>query len=452
MAVFEYRVPLDAPSAEVFRWHARPGAFVRLSPPWHRVDVIDARGGIENGARLTLRLGPPPFSVEWVAVHQGFEEGRRFVDVQESGPFADWTHEHTFEDAGAGRSVVHDRIDYTLPFGSAGAFALDWFTRRTLARVFGYRAALLARDLARHAPYFGRPPLKVAISGASGLIGSQLAAFLTTGGHDVLRIVRGRKARDGEIAWNPSTGRIDHEALEGLDAVVHLAAESIASGRWTEERKAEIAASRINGTKLLAEALSVLRTPPKVFLSASAVGYYGAPGFAHVDESGSSGTGFLAEVARAWEDATQPAALAGIRTATMRFGVVLTSRGGAVAKMRLPFKLGAGGPVGGGFQGFSWIALDDAVYAIHHLIRSEALRGPVNVVAPEPPSQREFAAALGRAMHRPAIVPLPAPIVKGLFGQMGEEVLLSGPNVKPSVLKRSVFVWSAPSLDEALAR
>jgi len=452
MGVFEARTEIDAPAVEAFNWHARPGAFVRLSPPWRRVEIVEARGGLSNGARVVMRLGSSPFSVEWVAVHRGFEDGRRFVDVQESGPFADWVHEHGFEDTAPGRSVVVDRIDYTLPFGSAGELALDWLTRRTLSRVFRFRAAITAGDLARHAPYFGRAPLRVAITGASGLIGVQLAAFLTAGGHEVLRFARGRTAREGEIAWNPDRGRIDHEALEGLDAVVHLAGANIAGGRWTDERKAEIVGSRIKGTKLLADALSVLRTPPQVFVSASAVGYYGDPGSDRVDENTRGGSGFLAETARAWEGATEPATLAGIRTVTMRFGVILTSRGGAMAKMRLPFKLGAGGPIGGGRQGFSWIALDDAIYAIHHLIRNETVRGPVNVVAPEPLSQREFAVALGRALHRPAVIPLPASIVRALFGQMGEEVLLRGPFVLPAALRRSGFTWAAERLDEALAR
>jgi uncharacterized protein (TIGR01777 family) len=388
----------------------------------------------------------------WVAVHRGYEEGRRFVDVQESGPFAEWVHEHIFEDTASGKSEVVDRIDYTIPFGIAGELAAGALIRKRLERVFRYRGRVTAEDLARHAPYLGQAPLRIAISGASGLIGSQLAAFLTAGGHDVLRFARGRTAKDGEIAWNPASCRIDHEALEGLDAVVHLAGENIADGRWTEARKAEIAASRIKGTTVLAQALSVLRTPPRVFLSASAIGYYGDRGGGRVDETASVGTGFLAGVAKRWEEATEPAQAAGIRTVNLRFGVILTSRGGAVGKMLLPFKLGAGGPIGDGRQGFSWIALDDAIYAIHHVIRNDALHGPVNVVAPESLTQGQFAKALGRAVHRPAVIPLPAPIVKKLFGQMGEEVLLAGQFVTPAALQRSGFAWSAPSLDEALTR
>lgn len=452
MPVVEFRTSVPVSAAEAFRWHARPGAFWRLTPPSGRVEVLAEHGGIEDRGRLELRLGSPPFSVRWVAVHRGYDEGRRFVDEQDEGPFARWIHEHAFEDAGAGRSVVVDRIDYELPFGSLGDFVGGAFTRRRLARLFRHRAAVLSGDLARHAPYVGQAPLRIGISGASGLLGKQLAAFLTTGGHEVRRFARGRKARPGEIAWNPENGRIDHEALEGLDAVIHLAGESIAGGYWTEARKAEILASRVDGTRLLATALAVLRDPPKVFLCASAVGYYGNSGLARVDESGASGSGFLAEVARAWENAAEPARAAGVRTVTMRFGVMLSARGGALAKMLVPFKLGLGGPIGSGQQGLSWIALDDAIYAVHHILRREDISGPVNVVAPEPLSQREFAQALGRSLRRPAVVPLPAPVVLRLFGQLGEEVLLGGQYVEPAALRKSGFTWDASRLVDALAR
>ena len=376
-------------------------------------------------------------SVPWVAVHRGYDEGRRFVDVQEEGPFALWVHEHRFDDAGAGRSVVVDRVEYTLPFGRAGELALGAFVRRGLERLFRHRGAVTVGDLARHAPYLDRAPLRIAITGASGLIGSQLAAFLTTGGHEVLRVPR---------------GRIDHEALEGLDAVVHLAGESIAGGRWTESRMAEILVSRVNGTRRLAEALAVLREPPSAFLCASAIGYYGDRGEERVAEGAAPGSGFLADVARAWEAASEPASAAGIRTVHMRFGVILTARGGALSKMLVPFKLGVGGPIGTGRQGFSWIALDDAIYAIHHLIRRDDVHGPVNVVAPFPVSQGEFAKALGRALHRPAVVPLPARVVEALFGQLGEEALLAGQFVEPEALRRSGFTWSVGRLEEAITR
>jgi uncharacterized protein (TIGR01777 family) len=451
MPVFESRSEMPVSAAELFRWHARPGAFERLVPPWERVTIVSMSGGIGTGARVVVRVGTPPFAMNWTAVHRDYEEGRRFVDAQESGPFARWIHEHRFEDAGPGRSMLVDRVEYALPLGALGALLGGGFARRQLERMFAYRHAVTREDLARHAPFVGRPKLRVAITGASGLLGSALAAFLTTGGHEVVRFVRGRAAGADELAWDPAQGRIEQEKLEGLDAVVHLAGENIAASRWTERRKAAILESRTRGTRLVVETLAKLAAKPKVFLSASAVGFYGDRGAERLDESSSPGAGFLAEVVRAWESATEPAEAAGIRTVKMRLGVILTPRGGALAKMLLPFKLGAGGPIGGGRQGFSWIALDDAVYAIHHLMRDETARGPVNVVSPDPVTQREFALALGRALHRPAFAPLPAFVVKALFGRMGEEALLGGQFVEPAALYRAGFAWSAGHVEGALA-
>jgi uncharacterized protein (TIGR01777 family) len=399
MPVLEFRTELPVAASEALLWLQQPGAQERLSPPW-------------PGAAV---------------------------------PFVRFTHEHRVEDASPGRSVLVERIDYEPPIAGV-------LLSRRFDRWLRFRGAIAAGDLARHAPHRGQAPLRVAITGASGLVGGQLAAFLAAGGHEVLRFARGRTARAGEIPWSPESGRIDHEALEGLDAVVHLAGASIASGRWTEERTSEILASRVRGTHLLAEAVSVLREPPRVFLSASAIGIYGVRRDEQVDEGAPPGSGFLAEVARAWEEATTPAAEAGIRTVSTRFGMILTSRGGALRRMLLPFELGAGGPIGDGRQGVSWIALDDAIYAIHHLIRDESLRGPVNVVAPGALPQREFARALGRVLHRPAVVPLPAFAVRAIFGRMGEELLLGGQFVEPKALARSGFVWSVGGLADALAR
>lgn len=263
--------------------------------------------------------------------------------------------------------------------------------------------------------------------------------------------VRGRAAAWGEIAWDPMSGRIDRDRLEGLDAVVNLAGAGIATSRWTAARKALIASSRVRGTALLAETLASLAAKSRVLVSASAVGYYGDRGEERLDESHSAGTGFLAATARAWEDAAAPAERAGVRVVTIRTGIVLSRRGGALAKMLVPFRLGLGGPIGSGRQGFSWIALDDVVGAIVHAIGTDGVRGPVNVVTPEPVSQRAFAAALGAALHRPAVVPLPAFAVRALFGQMGEEALLAGAFVLPRALRASGFVWRWPDLPAVLA-
>jgi len=289
----------------------------------------------------------------------------------------------------------------------------------------------------------------VALSGGSGLVGSALASFWRARGHVVLRLVRHAARSVDEVAWDPRAGTIEGAKLEGLDAVVHLAGETIAA-RWTASRRAAILRSRVEGTRLLARTLASLAAKPSVFVSASAVGFYGTRA-EPVDETSPPGTGFLADVARAWEAETAPAATAGIRIVVTRFGVILAREGGALAKMLPAFRLGLGGPIGSGRQGFSWVALDDVVSAIDHVVGDATIAGPVNVVAPEPVTQRAFASALGRALRRPAKLPLPALAVRLLFGTMGEETLLGGSFVRPAVLLRSGFRWRAPRLDDALA-
>jgi uncharacterized protein (TIGR01777 family) len=277
-----------------------------------------------------------------------------------------------------------------------------------------------------------------------------LTAALAGEGHEILRLVRRPAASSAEVSWNPEKGRVEREKLEGVDALVHLAGESIAS-RWTRRRKAAIVDSRVSGTRLIAESLASLAARPRAFVSASAIGYYGPRDRTPVDETAARGSGFLAETAERWEAATEAASAAGIRTVRARFGVILAREGGALAKMLPPFRLGLGGPVGSGRQGVSWIALVDVVRALGQAIADGGLSGPVNVVAPEPVPQREFAAALGRALGRPAVVPFPAFAVRTAFGTMGEEVLLGGAFVVPAVLQRSGFVWQAPRLEEGLA-
>jgi uncharacterized protein (TIGR01777 family) len=279
------------------------------------------------------------------------------------------------------------------------------------------------------------PRLAVAISGSHGLIGSAVASRLASEGHEVRRLPRG--------VFEPG-------ALEGLDGVVHLGGAGIADKRWTEARRRVIRDSRVEGTERLVAALTRLSRKPSVLVSASAIGDYGARGEERIDESAGPGEGFLADVCRAWEAAAEGASRAGIRTVLARIGIVLTPRGGALAKMLTPFRLGAGGPIGSGTQGFSWVALDDVVRAIVHAMQTSTLSGPVNVVAPGPVSQREFARALGHALGRPAILPLPAFVVRAVLGRLGEEALLAGSFVVPKRLSESGFQFSHPSLDRAL--
>ncbi len=251
------------------------------------------------------------------------------------------------------------------------------------------------------------------------------------------------------VVWDPAMGVLDPTALEGFDAVVHLAGENI-SGRWTAKKKAEIRESRIQSTRLLSEELARLSRPPRVLVSASAVGYYGNRGDESLDESSGSGNDFLAEVCRDWEAATGPAAGKGIRVVCLRFGLVLSPKGGALARMLVPFKFGLGGPIGGGMQFMSWIALDDVTRIVEFALAEPALRGSVNAVAPNAVTNREFTKALGRALHRPTFFPLPAFAVKLLFGEMGETLLLMSQRVQPARLLEGGFSFQFPRLDSAL--
>ncbi|MGH7785834.1 MAG: TIGR01777 family oxidoreductase [Candidatus Binatia bacterium] len=449
--VFVQRSRIAAPAAAVFAWHARPGAFERLTPPWERVTIEERHGGIEDGARVVLRMGAGPLSVRWVAEHYDFVDGVQFRDRQASGPFAYWDHTHRVEADGPDACLLEDQVVYALPFGGLGALFGGAFADAKLRRMFDYRHRVTAEDVAAHVRTGGTPRMKVLVSGASGLIGRALVPLLTTGGHQVVRLVRnGDKRSAGTVQWDPAAGTIDAAGLEGLDAVVHLAGENIASGRWTAAKKARIHDSRIDGTKLLVGALVGLRKPPTTLLAASAIGYYGNREQDVVDEDSAPGAGFLADVCREWEAACQPAAARGIRVVNLRTGVVLAGHGGALATMLPPFKLGLGGTLGSGEQYMSWVALDDVAGAILHALTTTSLSGPVNLVAPNPVTNRTFTKTLGQVLSRPAVVPVPALAVKLLFGEMGEELLLASTRVEPHRLQQSDYPFRFPELEETL--
>lgn len=293
--------------------------------------------------------------------------------------------------------------------------------------------------------------MTVLVSGSHGFIGSALVPFLTTGGHRVIRLVRSpQPSREPQSEWNPSTGVLNAGELDGVDAVVHLAGESIADGRWTDERKRRIRESRVTGTRLLCESLARLPKPPRVIVCASAIGYYGDRGDETLTESSAKGSGFLAQLCEEWERATEPAARRGIRVVLLRIGVVLSPAGGALAKMLPPFRLGLGGPLGHGRQVMSWIAIDDAIGAIHHALVTDRLQGPVNLAAPHPVTNQEFTRVLGRVLARPAVLPVPPFALRLLFGELADEALLAGAKVLPARLLDTGYAFRFPELDPAL--
>jgi uncharacterized protein (TIGR01777 family) len=294
--------------------------------------------------------------------------------------------------------------------------------------------------------------MKIVVTGATGLVGSSLTPLLKADGHDVWRLVRKGSTAGKDIFWSPDQGTIDAPALEGVDAVVHLAGENIASGRWTAARKERIRQSRVQGTELIANTLAKLQKPPKVLVSASAIGYYGDRGATILSEDSPPGSGFLSDVCQAWESATRPAADKGIRVVNIRIGIVLSTRGGALQKMLTPFRMGAGGKIGSGAQYMSWVSLQDLCRAISHVLRKDSLRGAVNAVAPSPVSNAEFTGALASALHRPALIPVPAFAARLAFGEMADALLLASTRVEPSRLQLSGFVFEDSEIRQALNR
>lgn len=291
--------------------------------------------------------------------------------------------------------------------------------------------------------------MHIAVTGSSGLVGSALVPFLTTHGHRVARLVRGSPLT-GDLLWDPAEGVKDLSRLEEVDAVIHLAGENIAAGRWTPQRKGEIRRSRVEGTRRLSESLAKLLRRPKVLVSASAVGFYGDRGDEILTEDSAPGKDFLAQVCRGWEAATEPASRAGIRVVHLRFGMILSQAGGALKKMLLPFRMGVGGRMGSGAQYVSWIAVDDAIGAIHHVVCTESIEGAVNGVTPTPVTNAEFSQVLARVLSRPAVFPMPVFTARLAFGEMADALLLASQRAMPTRLQASGYRFRYPELESAL--
>ena len=442
---FIRRVRISASADEAFSWHSRQGAFERLSPPWESVDVVERSGSIRNGDRVLLQVKQGPVSVRWELEHEDFEDGRQFCDVQVSGPFTEWRHEHRFVPAGE-ECYLEDAIQFRLPGGPVGGVFAP-LVRRKLERLFKYRHDVTQRDIAIHQ---GGKTMNVLVTGSTGLVGSALVPFLTTGGHEVRRLVR-QEPQPGEVGWDPAEGSIDATGLEGLDAVVHLAGENIAEGRWTEAKKERIRDSRVEGTRILCEALAGLENPPKVLVCASAIGFYGDRGDEVLTEASPPGEGFLAEVCQAWEASTAEAEAAGIRVVHTRIGLVATPAGGFL-QMLLPITtLGLGGWPGAGAGYMPWIALDDVLYAIHHAILDDELAGPVNLSAPAPATSKAFVKTLASVQNRPAVLRVPEGLLRLVGGELVRKEALKSVRMRPAALLDRGFRFATPDLRLALA-
>lgn len=292
--------------------------------------------------------------------------------------------------------------------------------------------------------------MRILVSGSSGLVGSELVKSLETQGHEVHRLIRNGKEQNKRVVWNPMTGDVDLNRISGFDAVVHLAGESIAQGRWNQQKKSRILDSRAAPTHRLARVLSQVNNPPKVFISASAIGYYGNRGDEILTEKSSPGRDFLALVCQKWEEATLPLKEKGVRVVSLRFGIVLSPSGGALGSLLPPFKMGVGGTIGNGNQFMSWVALEDAVGIIQHVLKDDKLEGAVNAVAPTPVTNYEFTKTLGKVLSRRTIFPMPAFAARLIFGEMADALLLSSIRVAPKRLLESGYKFRFTNLESAL--
>lgn len=446
MPTFLRSLELPHAAEEVYAWHVRPGAFERLRPPWQNLEVVQP-AAVEPGSRLVFRLRRGPVALRWVAEHRDVVPGRGFTDVQIEGPFARWRHRHLVEPRPGG-CELRDEIEYRLPAGVLGQALAGSAVERDLERLFAYRHRVTAEDLALHARHPRR--LRVAVAGAGGLLGSAFCALLTTGGHQVLRLVRREPASAEEVAWDPARGVLDPGRLEDLDALVYLAGENVGDGRWTPERKRRLARSRIEAVMRLVASLEPLAASPKVFACASGVSFYG-DGDEPRAENAPPGEGFLAELSARWEEAAETATAAwGARVARLRLGVVLSARGGALARLLPPWRLGLGVVPGSGSQFLSWISLDDAVGAILHVLAEDALSGAVNLTAPGPVTQGDLARTLSRLLRRPLRVPVPAAALRAVYGEMAEETVLASVRALPERLEASGYRFRHRQVEDAL--
>jgi uncharacterized protein len=408
---------IEAPIDEVFAWHARPGAIRRLTPPWQPVRVVEEATSLRDG-RAVLRL---PGGVRWVAQHEAYDPPRLFVDRLVSLPLP-WRHCHEFDAVSPSHTRLTDVVETPIP-------------GRLLDEMFRYRHRQLVGDLAGHRTLrdLQPDPLTVAVTGASGLIGSALCAFLTTGGHRVIRLVRRAGLSPDERTWDPEAP--DPQSLADVDALVHLAGASIA-GRFTDSHKLLVRRSRIEPTRRLAEAMAGMIDGPRVLVTASAVGCYGPDrGDELLTEDSAPGDGFLADLVRDWEAATAPAAEAGLRVVQVRNGIVQSPAGGMLRLLRPLFSAGLGGPLDGGRQWVPWIGIDDVLDVLARCVVDPDLRGPVNAVAPNPVRNRTYTATLARVLRRPALLPVPSFAPGLLLGEQGaHEFALAGQRAVPQRL------------------
>ena len=451
---YKHVTTVDADIDSTFDWFEHEGSFRRLMPPWEVAEEVRADETLKVGSQRVFRFPMGPLKMTWVAEHTAYDPPYHFADKMVKGPFWHWSHNHNLSEVD-GKTEVVDDVTYQVPFGALGNLADTvlggMLVKSRLSRMFKARELRLQRDLERHSHFPHLPRKRILVAGSSGMIGTQLVAFLDTGGHDVWRLVRRTLNHEAnEIRWDPDNGDLDPTLLSGFDVIIHLGGEPIGDKRWSAKQKQMIRDSRVNSTKLLAKAIVSLDQKPESFILASAIGWYGDRGNEELTETSEIGQGFLPDVCKEWESAASAAEEAGVRTVYLRTGIVLSATGGALGRMLLPFRIGAGGPMAGGKQWMSWISLDDQIYAMNHLIMEESSKGVYNVTAPYPVRQRRFAKLLGSVLRRPAFIPLPRFVIKLMFGEMGERLTLDSQRVLPDRLLNEEYKFVHENLKDGL--
>jgi len=448
--MFTFRSKIPCPVEQVFQWHQQPGALERLLPPWEHVCVEQKPDSIAPGSCVVLKMSLAGIPIRWVAEHTELDLNHHFKDKQVSGPFAKWEHTHRFSHSEGNECILVDEIDFEIPGGKLGDRLARGQIQHMLLQMFRYRHETTTHDMIAHQRFKDQAPMKIAITGGTGLVGSQLIPFLTTGGHQVSVI--SRTPGENTIQWDIKNKEIELEKLEGFDAIIHLAGESLASGRWNDSKKQAIRDSRVDGTQFLCEQLAKLKDPPRTFICASASGFYGDRGEEVLNEQSPPGEGFLPEVCVEWEKSAQPAMDAGIRTVFARLSMVLSPKGGALAEMLTPFKLGAGAKLGAGNQFWSWVSIDDVVGSLHHMLMCQQIEGPVNVCAPCAIRNRDFTKILGKVLNRPTILTVPQFAARMGLGQMADDLLFASFRMEPGVLTETGYGFRDPDLERALRK
>jgi hypothetical protein len=455
LPLFVHKAKFDANKKQIWDWYNSDGAFRRIMPEWEGIQPINA-GRLVDGDETIFKVKMGPLRQKWVARHHSVVPGESFADRMIKGPFGAWNHHHEFESKSSQMTSVIDNVEYKLPLHIFTGWSAGFTVLPRMKQMFEFRSVRVANDLKQIQATAKLPRQRILVSGSTGMIGLQLCAFLEAAGHDVHRLLRPTTKLPSDVdsskvvKWNDLTGEILEGDMNGFDSIIHLAGAGIGDKRWSKKRLKLIRDSRIIPTENLARIVAGLENPPKKILCSSAIGFYGNRGTEVLDENSSAGNDMLSDLCQDWENASSAAKDAGINVIHLRTGIVMSPLGGALAKLLLPAKMGAGGPVGGGKQMQSWISLDDEIYSIHHLMMKEDSEGVYNLTAPNPVSQKQFAKTLGKVLRRPAFAPLPGFVIKILFGQMGKKLVLEGQDVRPNRLLESGYEFTHSELESCL--